>query len=185
MHWTLTQVCFAAIAVSSLILLGYVPGWFRGRAVGRGEQELPTDTDGFWGPEAERASWEPEESATQLMPVIAEQSTVAMQVPTITEVPADTVRFARVPPEQRLSDREWLDKQASLADLVRTDMVRGRVVGGVPEGTMVCTVTTPQPVLSDDTQQFMADMRRRTDEIIARLKAPPELPSGERVRSAA
>lgn len=163
---TLAGACLSVIVAAGLVLAGYIPGWFRGRAVGRWEQELSTDD--FWGPEAEDdLAWE---SVTTAMPVLPEDNpTIVMEVPTITDVPQQS---------RRMSDREWLDRQASLGDLVDRETVRGRVVSAVPPDTMVCpvVVTAPQPALSDATQEFVLEMRRRTDEIISRLKDPVALP---------
>jgi hypothetical protein len=168
------------------MLAGYVPGWLRGRAVGRGELAMEAGSaagdSSFWGQDAEDSSWEPEASATTVMPAIYDDTpTVTIPVPDITEMPkaADTVRFQRVPVERRVSDREWLDRQASLADLVRPmATVNGRVVSGIPDGTMVCEapVTAPQSVLDSDTQAFLDDMDRRTTQIIAKFQEPVPIP---------
>jgi hypothetical protein len=180
-HMSLAGICLIIIAGTSLILAGYIPGWLRGRSVGRAE--LAMETDSFWGPEAEDSSWEPEASATTAMPVIHDAPTATIPVPNITEMPrADsTVRFQRVPVTERrvVSDREWLDRQASLADLVRPmAMVNGRVVSGIPDGTMVCdvTATAPQPVLDPDTQAFLDEMDRRTTQIIQKFREPVPIP---------
>lgn len=152
MHVSLTAACLAVIAVASLILAGYIPGWLRGRAVGRGEREMADMWAEGAGPEG--IAWAEDTEWARNAP------TVAMQVPNITEVPT---------PERRRADREWLAAQGDLGGLVN-----GTVVGGVPRDTIVSPVlvTSPQSAVSDEVQLFLAEMRQRTDAVIASLAAP-------------
>jgi len=162
-----TAACLAVFAAATLMLLGYVVGYRRGKAVAAFEAELAAV------------------DAARAMPV-NDTATRVLRVPTITDAPPSVPLGAYVrvpqPPPRRMSDAEWLDE------------VSGTVIlGAVPDDTSVWpTMNTgpstgpwprsapvpapPSNAMSAETEAFIATMRRQTDTIIAQMEAEIEVP---------